>query len=125
MQINKIYLWFLFLFMITIAACYYDKYNQIYPPDAVLDCDTAAISYSQNVNAILSENCISCHNNGNASAGVALDSYEQVKIFVQSGAMMDAINQVNGIAPMPPGSKLTECDIIKMQHWIDGGALNN
>ena len=39
---------------------------------------------------------------------------------------MGAINHLNGYAAMPQGGgKLTDCEISKLQKWIDNGKLNN
>ena len=111
--------------MALFAGCYYDKAEQVYPQQAV--CDTTAVKYSQDIVAILSANCYSCHS-GTASAGggFKLDSHGNLVVFVNNGKLLKAITHSAGASAMPKNMpKMPECNINKITAWINDGAPNN
>jgi hypothetical protein len=45
---------------------------------------------------------------------------------VNNGKLMGSITWASGFSPMPKNaSKMPDCEIQKIQKWIDQGALNN
>jgi hypothetical protein len=91
-------------------------------------CDTSNIQYTNNVVAILINNCYECHNrsNGINEAGVNLGIYANVKSLVDNGFIIGVITHAPGYPPMPDGRpKLSDCDINKIKAWINTGAPNN
>jgi hypothetical protein len=57
---------------------------------------------------------------------VKLENYADVQTQVKSGQLMGTINHASGFQAMPQGGgKLTDCEISKLQRWIDNGILNN
>lgn len=89
-------------------------------------CKDSLVSFSENVQPILNQDCVSCHNVNSAENGVELDSYEGVTLSVTPQLLMDVINHANGEVPMPNNKpKLNECKIATIQKWIDEGQLNN
>jgi hypothetical protein len=106
------------------SSCYYDVENELYLID---NCDTENQSYSNNIVPILNRYCITCHNDNSVlGAGISFDSYEQLIVYVENGSLLSSIKQESGAIAMPPtGQKATDCEIEKIQSWIDSGAPNN
>ncbi|MHB1277698.1 MAG: hypothetical protein ACYC1Q_04805 [Bacteroidia bacterium] len=107
-----------------ISSCYYDKEENLY--FAEFDCDTANVRYSVQVNAIISQNCLPCHNAATASGGISLETYDQLKTMVLNGRVGATIRHDVGISPMPKLSpKLSECKIKTIAIWEKAGCPNN
>ncbi len=102
-------------------GCNYDNFQELNPQTLNNNpCDSSVAStYNQSVKHILSSNCITCHSKDIASGGVILDSYEAVRDQAQKGALMGAILHKSGYQPMPPGSSIPQCQIEKIQQWVD------
>jgi hypothetical protein len=90
-------------------------------------CDTSNITYSQKVNGIMQKNCTSgCHSGNNPSGNIDLSNYNGVKESADNGGLMGSIEHRSGYSAMPENSaKLSTCDILLVQKWIDAGAPNN
>lgn len=89
-------------------------------------CDTALVSYQQQVLPILQLNCIACHTGPNAGAGIQLNNYQRISAEALSGRLGGVISHEPGYEPMPPsGTKLADCDILKIKTWAARGAPNN
>lgn len=89
-------------------------------------CDTVNMKYSTDVVAILTANCYSCHAGNNPSSGIHLDSYVALKLYAGNGTLKGVINHDPGYPAMPEGgAKLSDCDINKIQSWINNGMQNN
>ncbi|MBO9702103.1 MAG: hypothetical protein J7604_17980 [Sporocytophaga sp.] len=112
---------FVLLFTLIVNGCNYDKFEELYPQTLNNNpCDSSVAStYNLSVKYILSSNCISCHSSDIASGGVILDNYEAVLEQAQKGALMGAVLHKGGYQPMPPGSSIPQCQIEKLQKWID------
>jgi Planctomycete cytochrome C. len=97
----------------------------------LVTCDTATtIKFSTQVWPIIQNNCLGCHNVSNASGGVDLSSYTQVKLYadnLRSGtSVLDGvIRQILGFFAMPPSYKLDKCSIRTVELWIQQGKQNN
>ena len=89
-------------------------------------CDTVNMTYTANVLPIIKNNCYSCHGDGNTSGGVSLGDYASLKTRATNGDLIGTITHASGYPAMPEGgAKLSDCDINKIQDWINRGALNN
>ncbi len=88
-------------------------------------CDTVNVSFSANVNPMLSTYCISCHSGSAPQGGVNLSGYANVKIYVDNGKLLGSIEHKPGFVAMPQGSKLSDCNIGMVRNWIAEGALDN
>ena len=78
------------------------------------------------INPIVQKYCVGCHSTSSASGNVRLDNYDKVKQYAQRGSLIGTIKKDNGYTVMPPsGSSVDNCDIQKIQLWIDEGSLNN
>ena len=114
----------LFLVILLLQSCYYDKAYDLLP--GIEPCDTTLFTYNGDVKPVLLQNCMDCHSTENQSAGVILDTYEGTKIIADNGSLSGVINHKNGFSPMPKnGPQLDPCTIQIIELWIDDGAPNN
>ena len=79
--------------------------------------DVVPVTYTNDIEPILSANCTGCHQAGGASGGIALDTY--------TDAMTNANVSFTDIQAdlMPPGGPLSAADKALFQAWIDDGLL--
>ncbi|WP_317897883.1 c-type cytochrome [Aurantibacillus circumpalustris] len=98
------------------------KNNECY----VSVCDTTLYTYSE-IATILKVNCVGCHGAANNSAGVILDSYQNVvNEAKKGGAFLGSIKHASGYYAMPKfSSQLRDCEIGKIEKWISNGMPNN
>mgnify|MGYP003630672752 CR=1 FL=1 len=89
-------------------------------------CLTENMSYQSDIKSILTQNCATsgCHVGPNGIGGLDLSTYTSAQRIAADGEMMGRINNTNGPL-MPPTGKLSDCDIDKIQSWINDGAQNN
>lgn len=107
-----------------LGGCYYDVEEELYPNQA--PCVTTDMSYLNDVVPILDAQCNSCHSTANAFGGVILDNYARVKQHVDNSTLLGVIRHEAGFSPMPKGApKLLDCDIAKIEAWVNAGALDN
>jgi len=116
------------LLILTMAAllqsCYYDNIEELYPQAPA--CDTTNVTYSNDIWPVISDNCTSCHSGGSPSANVSLSNYNEIAAAAQNGSLLGTIRHENGWSPMPKnGGKLPDCDIKKMETWVNAGTPNN
>lgn len=116
----------LFTFIALLAtSCYYDNAEELYGNQNQV-CDVSAVTYSQDVNAIIVQNCAysGCHLNPDAQAGLDFSTHATVQ--ANSAAIKDRINRPAGtVGAMPTSGPMSACNIEKVTTWIDQGALNN
>lgn len=94
-------------------------------PD-INSCPTDNMSFSQDIAPILSSNCGVCHSTAAHLGNVILDTYTGVKSKADDGSLLGSVKHQSGFLAMPPsGTMLPECDIAKIEAWINQGALNN
>jgi hypothetical protein len=87
-------------------------------------------SFRNDVEPILKNRCISCHQSGNMKGGVDLSDYSKVGQVVSpsnSGGspLYGSVAQIFGSSMPPNGGKLSSGDIETIKIWIDEGALDN
>ena len=123
---NKILLAGICLFGV---GCYYDSQEALYNNTTKVACDTTNITYSGKVTTILSANCYICHDATNGPLvgnNIILDNYASLKEQALNGKLMGDMNQKSGFNAMPlGGTKLSDCDIAAIQHWVDLNTPNN
>ncbi len=113
------------LITLAVVSCSKSSEDKITPQN-VTPCDTANSTYNADVVPILKANCYSCHGNGEASGGVELDVYSNVKNVAQNGVFIGVITHASGYPAMPlGGAQLSACNINTIKSWITNGALNN
>ena len=123
--LNKLLLAGICLFAL---GCYYDSqealYNNVNKPTCT---DTANVTYSATIAPIIKENCSSCHDITTGpiiSGGVVLDNYPGLKQW--AGKLVGDLNGSQGFNQMPQtGNKLSNCDIAKIQHWVEMNTPEN
>lgn len=114
---------FSLFFIGGIVACSNDNEQDLTPENETENngCNTDEISYNTGIAAILTENCnmAGCHNSSGAHP---LTNYEELMIYVNSGAFeRRVIEQKN----MPPAGSLTDCELEKITAWLGSGAPEN
>jgi cytochrome c5 len=112
---------------ITLSSCFYDKADVVYPTTA-LSCDTTNVTYSNQIVSILNAQCNYCHGAAANSmgGGIYLNTYAALKPYVNNGSFINSILQNGKASAMPKnGAKMDNCSILKIQSWINKGALNN
>jgi len=106
------------------ASCYYDKYENLYPLGNNT-CDSSTVTYSGAVTEILSSYCYSCHNSSTATGAVILDTYADANTYALNGQLMGCVKGETGYPMMPPSASLNDCDIARLQKWVNDGAPDN
>lgn len=98
-----------------ISSCYYDKEEELYPNQAG-SCDTTGISYSKGISTILNGTCAvsGCH----VAGGQIPDLSDYSK--VQANSVRVKVRAVD-LKTMPPGITLSDCNIKKLDTWIQKG----
>ena len=84
-------------------------------------CDDAAVTYNGQIKTIFSGCTASgCHNSGSVSGSLA--NYTDSKSFPLMSRMLGALRGTAGFSAMPQeGTKLSDCDISKVEKWINSG----
>lgn len=90
-------------------------------------CDTtAAVTYSADVQPMLTTYCIGCHSGSFPSGGLDLSDFATVQTNALNGRIPGSISGNPSYISMPPGSSLVSaCDISKVERWVAAGALPN
>lgn len=89
-------------------------------------CDTAAVSFSADVQPIISTYCEGCHSGGLPQGGINLSSYDKISTQALNGNLRGVVERQSGFVPMPyNGSPLSACDQAKIRNWVQAGAPNN
>jgi hypothetical protein len=111
----------LLMCMTLLGSCYYD----IEPNPGT--CDTSNVTYSGTIAGIIQSNgCLSadCHGGNNPLSGIRLSDYNSVKAM--ETRLFGAVNHSSGFVAMPQNAgKISQCEIDKIQAWINAGAPNN
>ncbi|NTW25939.1 MAG: cytochrome c [Lentimicrobium sp.] len=111
---------------LMVTSCYYDNEEYLYPELPGGECDTTGVTYSGVVSPLMASNCNGCHSPAAPSGGVVTSTYEGLKTAVNNGSFRKAINHETGASPMPKnGNKLPDCDLKKIDAWINQGAPQN
>ena len=89
-------------------------------------CDTSNPKFSTTITPILETYCNGCHGGGSPLGNVDYNTYAGVKATVTNGKLIGSIKHLSGYSAMPQNSNaLSNCNISKIQAWIDAGAPNN
>lgn len=103
-------------------SCYYDVEEELYKTN----CDADSVGYTKDIAPIIVNYCDVCHNDVALLGAISLESYNQVKVYVDNGKFLGSVRHDAGYSAMPQGgAKLSACDIQKIEKWIDDGAPNN
>jgi uncharacterized membrane protein len=89
-------------------------------------CDTTGgAKFASFVQPIVQNRCQGCHNASSAGGGIKLTSHAEIKACVATGKFWGSINYLTGFSPMPKSTKMSACELAKIDSWIKRGALNN
>ena len=125
MYVKNIY--FAFLSILLLNSCNYDNEESLY---GISDCDTNFVSFEMDISPIISAACEkTCHAGPSPSAGLALETYTQIKSSALNGSYSGMINRIEKPEGtplgMPPNYRLELCQIQMIKAWVEQGALNN
>ena len=116
-----------FFISVGFTACFYDKADVVYPTTASA-CDTTTVTYSNQIVSIVNAQCNYCHGAAANSigGGIYLNTYAAMQPYIKNGSFLNSILQNGKASAMPKnGSKMDNCSILKIQSWINKGAINN
>ena len=112
------------LVLLFFTQCAYDNSTDSYGNSAA--CDTAAVTFSQDIKGLIGQNCEGCHNGMSANGGLVLSGHQNTAAAALNGSLIDRMTRSAGDPLlMPPSGALNECDISKLQAWIGQGAPDN
>lgn len=108
----------------ALPSCYYDDYKTLYGTGGA--CDTAAVSFSTDIQPMIATNCGTCHGAVAPSAGLSLTNHTQIAASITTGNLLQRVHLPAG-APgaMPTTGPLSSCQKAKLRTWKRLGALNN
>lgn len=109
------------------SSCYYDNKEDLYQ-FVGSGCDTTGVTFAADVLPVFQQNCAiaGCHSSASMQSNLDLGTYEDINTIALDGRLMTRITKPEGDPlMMPPGAKLPDCTIDKIQAWINNGALNN
>jgi len=116
------------LSLISLQSCYYDKEEYLYP-NIDNTCETVNVTYSTTISGIIAGSCLSCHSNATAAglgANIRLETYSDLKTYVDNGKFQGSVFHDSGYSPMPKNAaQLNDCKRQQITIWINNGALNN
>jgi len=82
---------------------------------------TDTIKYDPDVQAIMYNNCVTCHAGAAPSAGLNLDNYQDTRFATEKGNLIERMNSVT--SPMPPAGILPANQRQVMDKWVADGFL--
>ena len=110
-------------FVLYLTSCSKESADKL---SGASTCDTANVSYSTRIVSILQDNCYSCHGGATPPTGIRLDTYANLKVFVDNGFFVSAVDHDGTVTPMPYGQpKLPTCEVNTILAWVHQGAKNN
>lgn len=85
-------------------------------------CDSSDLRFNGNIQPIINQNCVTCHGPTNPSAGLSLTNYQNVSSAIQNNNFKEKINGEVNFSVMPPGGKMNDCDLERMNKWLNAGS---
>ncbi|CAL2104543.1 conserved exported protein of unknown function [Tenacibaculum sp. 190130A14a] len=80
------------------------------------------ITYKQDIQPIIFNNCLTCHSSVNPANGLILETYQQVKNSAQNGNLIARINDAAN--PMPQNGLLTADRRALFDKWKTDGYID-
>ncbi|MCB0515935.1 MAG: hypothetical protein R2798_03905 [Chitinophagales bacterium] len=84
-------------------------------------CITENQTYTNDIFPIFQSYCIGCHNATLSQGNLNLTNYSATVTVANNGKLLGTITHANGYNPMPPTGNLPNCEISKIQAWINDG----
>ena len=112
-------------------GCTWRKESDMVKPAPVVvdtthtDTSHTKTTYTKDIAPIFAQYCLSCHSSGGVEYQVDYSTYDNVKLYTESGNVIDRITRdPNDPLLMPQGGpKLPQATIDKIQAWINDGYL--
>lgn len=105
------------------TSCSFDNEEDLFADEI---CLTDEVTFSGTIAPLIENNCIACHNSALPSGNINLENYSQLKPLLENGRFLGSISHSPGFSPMPKGGpKLSDCDIAKVERWIEDGFPEN
>lgn len=106
------------------AGCTYSHGD----PAPACDVPSETITYAGVISPIFEANCRRCHGTtvyNTLGGGYNFSDYQGIKGY-SSERILGCIKHLPNFPAMPQdGGKLSDCDIARIQRWIDAGKPNN
>jgi hypothetical protein len=119
-MINRLLLFGCTFIILVLSSCASNNEEELYP------CVPENVTYSGTIAPIIQQNCFACHGGDATISGIPFNTYENLKVVVDAERLIGALRHLEGFAPMPQASPaLPECEILKIEKWVNEGALNN
>lgn len=117
----------LLMWLATGSSCFYDNEEDLYPVQpGLVDCDTTEVSYQDFVAPLMEQYCTGCHGGNFPSANLSLETHAEVINSQEDNSLFGSMAHLEGFSKMPKGgNRLPDCDLDKLQAWIEEGAPNN
>ena len=130
---------FRFKIIVVLIGCFFcgcrnDKFkpitkvNNIANPPTNVCGSLANVSFSAQVQPILNNNCVNCHN---TFSGLKLSDYSHVASLANNGQLSGSLNGNTVFLQMPLNANMDSslvmdsCSIKTILNWINQGSLNN
>lgn len=84
---------------------------------------TDPVTFDEDVNIIIINNCLPCHAGTFPSGGVNLEGYTNVRNATENGNLLTSINSVSN--PMPQSGLMPPALIAIIEQWAIDGYLEN
>lgn len=110
------------------TGCYYDNEEDLYGDGPVIECDTSAVSFAADIQTVIVPTCgfNGCHGASFPANNIALNNYDNIVNTVDPQLLLSSIKHDGNALNMPQGGgKLPDCDIVKVEKWINDGQPNN
>ena len=109
-------------FAVHFSSCTFDNEEDLLE-DYV--CDTIGIVYSD-LTYIFEDICQECHKTGDTYRdGIEMDDYDEVKASINTGLVLPDIKHEGSFKMPYQRPKLPDCDIEKIEAWINAGMPEN
>jgi uncharacterized membrane protein len=107
----------------TVYSCSYDNREELSKQEI---CQSDSITFSKNIQPLISQRCTSCHSGQFPEAGISLTSYQVISQIAKNGKLVGVVSHAAGFPAMPAdGSSLSKCEISQIKTWVDEGSQNN
>jgi hypothetical protein len=110
------------LFIILFNSCTYFNEEELFPNQV---CDTSNITYTIDIQPIFEQNCYLCHSTSTPViyySNLNLEDTTHIQRVIDNGKLLKNIKHEPDGIPMPQGgAKLSDCNINKIENWINNG----
>ena len=108
------------------SQCNYHNVEEYFDISSNELCDTTDISFSDYIFPLIENNCSACHNSVTTYGGRNYDTFEGIKEVAETGLILNVLKHEPNFVQMPKNAaKLPDCNILKIEAWINQGIKNN